>query len=122
MNTKTIKTKTHYLLLDLDIEPQEGDYQLNNLTDKLSKRTDFKMEVSAQNCYKVIASLPIGDNEPIDGLPVMSEMSDDIFIQSLSDNHHKIEEKEYEFIADLENEKSIIINNIRQGKWKQMII
>lgn len=34
-------------------DPKVGDWQFNNLTGKVSKRTDSKLEVNASNCFKI---------------------------------------------------------------------
>jgi hypothetical protein len=70
MNERLIKIKDYVLIVN-DEDIKEGDFQINHLTNKVSKRTDNWLQASKENCSKIIAHLPLDGVPYLEGIKLL---------------------------------------------------
>jgi hypothetical protein len=70
MNERLIKIKDYVLIVN-DEDIKEGDFQINHLTNKVSKRTDNWLQASKENCSKIIAHLPLDGAPYLEGIKLL---------------------------------------------------
>jgi hypothetical protein len=72
MKERLIKTKDYVLIVN-DENIKEGDFQINHLTNKISKRTDSWIQSSKENCSKIIEHLPLDGAPYLEGVTLFKQ-------------------------------------------------
>jgi hypothetical protein len=84
MKHELIKTDD-YLLVVNDEDIKEGGFQINHLTNKVSKRTDNWLQASKENCSKIIAHLPLNGAPYLNGVDVLPEIENEVDLLEVFD-------------------------------------
>ncbi len=86
MKHELIKTDD-YLLVVNDEDIKEGDFQINHLTNKVSKRTDNWLQASKENCSKILAHLPLNGTQYLEGVDLLPPISKEEDIEKLASEY-----------------------------------